>query len=176
MAQKIGETVYWDVLEHGERSLFMGMTEQGLLEVTMGNEPFEAFERGVNRRAPGARLLRSEEKLAVCKEQIAEYLAGERQVFDLPYDLRGTEFQKAVWLATAEIPYGKTCSYQDIAWAVGNGKAMRAVGGALNKNPIPIVIPCHRVIGKSGALVGFGGGLPLKVELLKIEGIVLDLE
>ena len=102
-------------------------------------------------------------------KQLEEYLRGERRTFDLPLNPSGTEFQQKVWKALKEIPYGETRTYQDIAVAIGNEKACRAVGLANNRNPISIIIPCHRVIGKDGSLVGYGGGLPIKDYLLKLE-------
>ena len=102
-------------------------------------------------------------------EQISAYFKGERKEFDFPYALNGTEFQKKVWRALTEIPYGETRSYQQIAEAAGNKKAARAVGMANNKNPIMIVVPCHRVIGANGKLVGYGGGLAMKEALLALE-------
>jgi methylated-DNA-[protein]-cysteine S-methyltransferase len=105
--------------------------------------------------------------------QLQEYLEGERSVFDLPLAPQGTEFQQKVWKVLQEIPYGKTCSYKDIASRIGNIKASRAVGMANNKNPIPIIIPCHRVIGVNGKLVGYAGGLDVKEKLLKIEKLLL---
>ncbi len=103
--------------------------------------------------------------------QLTEYFAGKRKVFDLPLELKGTEFQKKVWQALREIPYGTTCSYGEIAAKIGNPKASRAVGGANNKNPIAIVVPCHRVIGANGSLVGYASGLRTKEALLKLEGV-----
>lgn len=105
--------------------------------------------------------------------EINEYLIGKRRIFDLPIEPSGTEFQQMVWRELQQIPYGKTCSYKDIAKGIGNINASRAVGMANNKNPIPIIIPCHRVIGSNGKLVGYAGGLDLKEKLLQIEGIVL---
>ena len=102
-------------------------------------------------------------------EQVSEYCSGKRHEFDLPLDLRGTPFQKSVWSALRDIPYGETRSYRDIAAAVGNIKACRAVGMANNKNPISIIIPCHRVVGADGSLVGYGGGLDVKSSLLALE-------
>lgn len=102
-------------------------------------------------------------------KQLDEYFNRRRREFLLPVFYEGTAFQKNVWAALRQIPYGKTCSYQDIARAVGNEKATRAVGMANNKNPLPILIPCHRVIGKNGRLVGYGGGLPIKEHLLELE-------
>ena len=89
--------------------------------------------------------------------------------FDLPLDLAGTEFQRGVWLELTRIPYGETRSYQQMACAIGSPKAVRAVGAANGANPVAIVVPCHRVIGASGKLVGYGGGLPLKRRLLALE-------
>lgn len=101
--------------------------------------------------------------------QLEEYFAGKRRTFDLPLLLDGTSFQVAVWQKLCEIPYGETVAYSDIARAVGRPAACRAVGGANNRNPLAIFIPCHRVIGKSGGLVGYGGGLAVKQYLLQIE-------
>lgn len=101
--------------------------------------------------------------------QLREYFAGRRREFDLPLAPEGTEFQKSVWRRLREIPYGVTISYGELARRVGNPKASRAVGAANGKNPLPIVVPCHRVIGADGKLVGFGGGLPVKQRLLEIE-------
>ncbi|HIQ87988.1 MAG TPA: methylated-DNA--[protein]-cysteine S-methyltransferase [Candidatus Scatomorpha gallistercoris] len=103
------------------------------------------------------------------KRQLDEYFAGRRREFDLPLDLRGTEFQKRVWAELMRIPYGETRSYQDVAAAIGNVKATRAVGAANNRNPVVIIIPCHRVVGKGGALTGYAGGLEKKEFLLKLE-------
>ena len=108
--------------------------------------------------------------LAEAEKQLAEYFAGSRRGFDLPLSPKGSEFQKRVWKALCDIPYGETRSYQEIAEAVGNAKAARAVGLANNRNPIVILIPCHRVIGKSGKLTGYAGGLDRKQFLLKLEG------
>lgn len=105
--------------------------------------------------------------------QISEYLAGERTDFDVPLRPKGTEYMQAVWAQLRAIPYGETRSYKDIATALGNPKAARAVGLANNRNPIPIIIPCHRVLGSGGKLVGFRGGLDVKHQLLTLEGVML---
>ena len=102
-------------------------------------------------------------------KQIEEYIKGTRKEFDLPLNPEGTEFRKKVWRELRKIPYGKTVSYGAIAKNIGNPKASRAVGGANNKNPIAIIIPCHRVIGSNGKLVGYAGGLDIKQKLLEIE-------
>ncbi|MDR0850569.1 MAG: methylated-DNA--[protein]-cysteine S-methyltransferase [Christensenellaceae bacterium] len=101
--------------------------------------------------------------------QIEEYLDGKRKDFDLPISLEGTSFQKRVWTELQKIPYGKTMTYSQIASAIGSPKAVRAVGGANNKNPISIIIPCHRVIGSDGSLTGYAGGLKIKEKLLQLE-------
>ena len=102
--------------------------------------------------------------------QLTAYFAGTLRRFDLPLDLQGTDFQKRVWRQLETIPFGETRSYRQIADAIGTHNAVRAVGAANGANPIPIVVPCHRVIGTSGKLVGYGGGLPLKKQLLELEG------
>lgn len=101
--------------------------------------------------------------------QLRAYFAGELREFRLPLDLQGSPFQLSVWRALCTIPYGQTRSYSDIARAIGSPKAVRAVGAANGANPVPIVVPCHRVIGAGGSLVGYGGGLPLKKRLLELE-------
>jgi len=101
--------------------------------------------------------------------QLKSYFAGELKEFSLPLAPEGTAFMKQVWAALCEIPYGKTASYKDIAEKIGRPKAARAVGLANNRNPIPIIIPCHRVIGADGSLVGYGGGLDIKKRLLELE-------
>jgi len=103
------------------------------------------------------------------QKQLNEYFSGQRQVFDLPLDFEGTEFQQKVWQALLTIPFGETRSYKQIAEQLGNVKAVRAVGAANGKNPISIIAPCHRVVGTSGKLVGFAGGLENKEILLKLE-------
>jgi methylated-DNA-[protein]-cysteine S-methyltransferase len=101
--------------------------------------------------------------------QLAEYFAGKRRSFDLPLAPRGTEFQRRVWRALTEIPYGKTVSYGELARRIDKPSASRAVGLANGANPLPIIVPCHRVIGADGSLTGFGGGLPIKRKLLALE-------
>jgi methylated-DNA-[protein]-cysteine S-methyltransferase len=116
--------------------------------------------------------LREDDTNAVLLEterQLAEYFAGKRDRFDLPLEFSGTEFQKKVWQALLEIPYGETRSYGSIALRIGNAKAVRAVGAANGRNPISIIAPCHRVIGSSGSLTGFAGGLEVKERLLALE-------
>ena len=114
----------------------------------------------------------SDQILDQAEAELKEYFAGERKEFAVPVRLMGTEFQKKVWAALAEIPYGETRSYSELAAAAGSPKAARAAGMACHSNPIPIFIPCHRVVGKSGKLTGYAGGLELKAALLKLEGVI----
>ncbi len=106
-----------------------------------------------------------------CFQQLEEYFVGIRKKFDLPLNPKGTDFQRKVWNELLNIPYGEVKTYKDVAICIGNEKASRAIGMANNKNPIPIIIPCHRVIGANGKLVGYSGGLNIKQKLLDIEKI-----
>jgi methylated-DNA-[protein]-cysteine S-methyltransferase len=107
--------------------------------------------------------------LVQAARELREYFAGERREFSVPLDFTGTEFQNKVWRALRSIPFGETRSYGELAAQIGAPKASRAVGAANGRNPIPIILPCHRVIGSSGSLTGFGGGLPMKKQLLAHE-------
>ncbi len=121
-------------------------------------------------KEPSGHMIMAETELLLeVKQQILAYLAGERKQFDLPMNPKGTVFQKKVWAALMEIPYGKTASYGEIAKMVGSPKGARAVGMANHVNPIVVVVPCHRVIGANGKLVGYGGGMDKKVYLLDLE-------
>lgn len=111
--------------------------------------------------------------LSAAQEQLAAYFAGELRLFDLPLDLRGTDFQRRVWAQLLKVPYGETASYLEIALALGDPKSIRAVGAANGRNPVSIVVPCHRIIGSDGKLIGYGGGLWRKEWLLRHEGALL---
>lgn len=138
----------------------------GLLQISESNDKITEVKFVENKtpKANGKSKLLDE-----CIKQLGEYFAGKRQVFDLPLDMQGTDFQKKVWTALLDIPYGTTVSYKRIAEFVGNPKGARAVGLANNKNNIPIIIPCHRVIGASGKLIGYSDGVDKKAFLLKLE-------
>ncbi|HSN52284.1 MAG TPA: methylated-DNA--[protein]-cysteine S-methyltransferase [Woeseiaceae bacterium] len=127
------------------------------------------FPGGSMRRDPEPGWIYNEKPFAVARQQLTEYFAGERREFDLPLKLDGTEFQMSVLQALQQIPYGETTSYAEIAERIGRPKAVRAVGAANGRNPIPIIVPCHRVIGSHGELTGFGGGLDTKEALLRLE-------
>jgi len=130
--------------------------QRGIFTITFGADEFES-----DRNLPAP--------MTECLRQLAEYFKGRRQKFSIPLLLEGTDFQKAVWRQLQKIPFGQTASYGDVARAIGSPKAFRAVGNANNKNPIPLIIPCHRVIGSDGKLVGFGGGIWRKEWLLDHE-------
>jgi len=136
--------------------------DRGLIEVVLpGSSPKTASEPS-GENDPHAIL-------AQAAEQIREFLAGERTVFSLPLSIQGTSFQVQVWEIIRSIPYGRTMSYGEIGKRLGSGNKARAVGGAAHANPLPLIIPCHRVIGAGGSLTGFAGGLPLKEKLLAME-------
>lgn len=113
--------------------------------------------------------IQNDDLFADAKAQLIEYAKGERHTFDLKLNPQGTEFQKKAWHALQGIPYGETRTYKDIATEIGNEKASRAVGLANNKNPIPVIIPCHRVIGSNGKLTGFAFGLEIKQGMIELE-------
>ena len=144
-------------------------------ETPLGPVRMAEDERGISSlkfvdSAPGP--MRAGQKglyLADAEKQISEYFAGKRRTFDIPLSIRGSEFQETVWNALRTIPYGETRSYQQVAQMIGSGKASRAVGMANNRNPILIMIPCHRVVGKDGKLVGYAGGIERKERLLELE-------
>ena len=128
--------------------------------------------------APGGRSRRhgaqdASPLLDAAEAQLREYFAGARRTFDLPLAPHGTAFQQRVWAALRAIPYGETCTYGELAAAIGSPNASRAVGMANHRNPIPIIIPCHRVIGANGTLTGYAGGLEIKRKLLALEGITI---
>ena len=127
------------------------------------------FPKGSMRRDPEPDWIYNEKPLAQARQQLQEYFAGTRKAFDLPLHLNGTEFQVSVLKELRKIPYGETVSYGEIARRIGKPKAMRAVGAANGRNPMPIGVPCHRVIGSSGELTGFGGGIDTKGALLRLE-------
>jgi methylated-DNA-[protein]-cysteine S-methyltransferase len=132
------------------------------------------FEHERHPVAIGEDWLHAPQRLAFARSQLEEYFAGTRQHFDLPLHPLGTAFQCAVWTALTRIPYGTTISYADLACRIEKPRAMRAVGAANGRNPLPIVVPCHRVIGRDGSLTGFGGGLPVKARLLALEAAHRD--
>jgi methylated-DNA-[protein]-cysteine S-methyltransferase len=138
------------------------------LRFTAGADGIRSIDFDLSRPAEGSEASGSP-LLQEAVRQLRAYFAGTLREFSLPLDPRGTEFQLRVWRQLETIPYGRICSYSEIAQAIGAPRAVRAVGAANGANPIPIVVPCHRVIGSNGKLVGYGGGLPLKKRLLDLE-------
>ncbi len=130
---------------------------------------FVGFPEGKGQVQPQSEWKKDERAFKDVKKQLDEYFTGKRKTFDLKLAPSGTAFQREVLTALQQIPYGETRSYQDIASDVGRPRAVRAVGAANGRNPLPIIIPCHRVIGANGSLTGFGGGLPVKQYLLDLE-------
>jgi len=154
----IGMSVWRPFLYGDNRQLALVAGERGIEQIRFEGTPPEAVPRDDEFPV-----------LAEAAEQLRAYFKGQLKVFDLPLVPQGTAFQKSVWNALMAIPYGETRSYMEVAACIGASKAVRAVGAANGQNPIPIVIPCHRVIGSNGKLTGFGGGLPLKRWLLDLE-------
>lgn len=161
--------VYWTEFRHQQWNMYLAASTKGLCYVGSNSAPFEELNSWVNRYFPNSPLIEDDEKLKYYGEELAEYLEGKRVMFSIPFDLRGTAFQLEVWQALCEIPYGMTCSYSDIAGQIGRPSSVRAVGTAIGANPILINVPCHRVIGKNGALTGYRGGIDMKISLLKLE-------
>lgn len=142
------------------------------IETPIGPLPLQADESAVSAMRFGAGSAQDASPLLDAAEaQLREYFAGARRTFDLPLAPHGTAFQQRVWTALRAIPYGETRTYGELAAAIGSPNASRAVGMANHRNPIPIIIPCHRVIGANGTLTGYAGGLEIKRKLLALEGI-----
>jgi methylated-DNA-[protein]-cysteine S-methyltransferase len=158
--------IVYTELDHPIVRLAIAGDEQGLRTIR--------FLNGRHRKAPDAGWRRDDRALRAAVRELRAYLAGELRRFSLTLAPVGTPFQLDVWNELAAIPYGQTRSYADMAQRIGRPQAVRAVGAANGANPLPIVLPCHRVIGSNGSLTGFGGGLPLKKALLELERDSLD--
>jgi methylated-DNA-[protein]-cysteine S-methyltransferase len=133
------------------------------------------MQEGRTRAAVRSSWRAAEEPFGAARDQLGEYFAGERTAFDLPLEMHGTDFERSVWAELERIPYGQTTSYGEIARRIGRPDRARAVGAANGRNPISVVVPCHRVIGADGSLTGYGGGLERKRFLLELEGGALSL-
>jgi methylated-DNA-[protein]-cysteine S-methyltransferase len=152
-------TVVWDVYDSPLGPLTIAAGRRGVTALSFAGAG--GAGRHAHRRDRGA--------LAGAVAQLDAYFCGERRAFDLQLDLRGTPFQRRVWAQLARVPYGATVTYTEVAAAVGRPDAVRAVAAAVGRTPVPIVVPCHRVVGARGALAGYGGGLPRKAALLDLE-------
>lgn len=162
--------IYWTVFEHAHLKLYVAATEKGLCYVSSPGHSSEEFASAIHKRLPAAELKENIEALQPYIEELHEYFSGKRQAFSIPVDVKGTPFQEAIWQALMDIPYGQTLSYSDIAHKIGKPAAVRAVGTAIGANPVLITVPCHRVIGKNGAITGYRGGTEMKQYLLDLEG------
>ena len=152
--------------------VWVAATETGICTVTTGTRQPDALFAWLSRHISPEPPRKDREGLAQALAQLHEYFSRARQAFDLPLDVRGTAFQRAVWTEISRIPYGTTTTYSQIAEHIGRPKAARAVGAAVGANSLPILIPCHRVIGAGGSLTGYGGGLEMKAGLLRMEGVL----
>lgn len=162
-------TIYFDVLESPAGLVWAGVDESGsVVRVEFTGGP-EIVPDDMTRHT----LVHDEGRLTAVAAQLREYFAGKRRSFDLPLAPAGTAFQQRVWDELKRIPFGETRTYGQIAAAIGSPRACRAVGGANGANPIPVIVPCHRVIGSDGSLTGFGSGLPVKRFLLQLEGVTV---
>ncbi|MCR8643083.1 methylated-DNA--[protein]-cysteine S-methyltransferase [Paenibacillus sp. N1-5-1-14] len=168
--------LYWDeMLDTPIGPLALAATDEGLCSLSFSNQADAEpkVKAWASRYVGDYEWEHSPERLRHVFEQLEAYFTGDLTEFNVELDLRGTDFQMRVWQALRGIPYGCIASYKDIAIAVGSPKGVRAVGGANHNNPVALIVPCHRVIGANGAMVGFGGGLPIKESLLKLEGYLL---
>ena len=160
--------VSFDVAETQIGPLLLAVTEQGLCRISFDPEPERETETLA--RTFGVRVLRAPREVDSVRRELDEYFEGRRRTFDLPLDLRGREgFSREILERLARVPYGEVTTYKTLAVEAGNPRAARAVGTIMNRNPIPIVLPCHRVVGSNGSLVGYGGGLERKRLLLDLE-------
>jgi methylated-DNA-[protein]-cysteine S-methyltransferase len=155
----------YDLIDSPVGTLLVAATPRGVCRISYEPDP-DAVAAAVGRR-----VLRVPSALDDARRQLAEYFAGERTAFELDLDLRAAPFQESVLLELARVPFGEVATYGELARRIGRPGAARAVGGALNRNPIPIVLPCHRVVGTSGSLVGYAGGVDRKRLLLQLEGV-----
>lgn len=168
-------TLHFTVFESPVGPLFLATSERGLVALEFdqrlpGQQTIRPNPRDLRSETGEFRFEESPSTLSPHIRELDEYFAGQRREFTFPLDLRGTDFQLACWRALIEIPYGETRTYADIARAVGRPQGFRAVGMANNRNPVAIVVPCHRVIASDGTLCGYGGGLDIKRKLLELEG------
>jgi methylated-DNA-[protein]-cysteine S-methyltransferase len=160
-----GAPYIWKKIDSPVGRLTLVGTDAGLAAILWEHDRVERLGLTLDAEAPAHPILIEAER------QLREYFAGRRQTFTVPLDVAGTPFQRRVWQALRTIPFGETRSYSEIAAQIGHPRAMRAVGAANGRNPLPIVAPCHRVIGSNGTLTGFAGGLENKARLLALEGI-----
>lgn len=163
------QTVYYGRVDTDDWSIYVAVTDKGLCYVGSANGGMEAMCNWFEKNRPNAKLIEDGDEVSSYTDQIIAYLNGARKSFDLALDLIGTAFQEAVWTALEEIPFGETRTYTAVAENIGKPKAVRAVGTAIGENPVLMVVPCHRVVSKSGGMAGYRGGIPMKERLLELE-------
>ena len=163
--------VHYDLLDTPVGPLLVGATDRGLCRIWFDDEP-ERFAENVS-RTHGLRVLRVAGSVDDARRQLDEYFEQRRQDFDLDVDLRVAPFHERVLAELRRVPYGQLTTYGTLAAKVDAPRAARAVGTVMNRNPLPIVLPCHRVVGANGSLTGYGGGLPRKEQLLRLEGALI---
>lgn len=168
--------LYWTLLTYNDWNVHIAATSKGLCYVGSHNQPFTEISEWANIKFPDSAWKRDDEGLQAYVEELIEYFQGNRTQFSIPFDYHGTPFQMAVWSALRSIPYGATQSYSDIAGQIQKPAAVRAVGAAIGANPLLITVPCHRVIGKNGALTGYRGGMDMKTRLLELERCGISAE
>ena len=157
-------SLFHDTLDTSLGILTLEASDRGLSSIRFPNRP----NRGIEGK------LTSNSVIKLAKRELKAYFARQLKKFSVPLDWHGTAFQESVWQALTDIPYGETVSYGDIARAIGRPRSARPTGGAVGRNPIPIIVPCHRVIGSDQTLTGFTGGLNIKVALLELEGRLIE--
>ncbi|BFT75665.1 methylated-DNA--[protein]-cysteine S-methyltransferase [Paenibacillus sp. P36] len=182
-ARTVAKSIYWSVVRLLDNHFLIAATDDGLIylqyqaeDTERGGVDAEAWSeltKWAKHRFPAYSWMENKAALEPYVQQLEEYLRGSRKTFTLPLDLRGTEFQQSVWRVLKEIPHGETVSYTQMAQKLDKASAVRAVGTAIGANPVLIVVPCHRVVGKDGALTGYRGGLVNKEKLLGLEKVGL---
>jgi methylated-DNA-[protein]-cysteine S-methyltransferase len=164
-----GKTIRWGMSAYKDWRVPIAAGDRGLVYVGAHNETQEVMQDWLTQRYPGCELVYDQAGLKSYIAEITEYWEGCRQTFTFPLEMQGTDFQLAVWNALLAIPYGQTRSYTEVAAQIGRPAAVRAVGAAVGANRLLIVVPCHRVVGKNGALTGYRGGMAMKERLLRLE-------
>jgi len=161
--------IYWGLVSHGDWNLHIAATDKGVCYMSSNNSPVTDVAYWARRSVSSHQLINSPEKIQVYADQLISYLKGELTKFSFTVHFYGTDFQQAVWNELMRIPYGARVHYSDIADAIGNPTAVRAVGTAIGSNPVTIFVPCHRVVPSNGKLGGYRGGPDMKLSLLRLE-------
>lgn len=167
------DTAYWSTFTSPLGTCFVAATGKGICRLAIPGETKEHFFVWLYRHFDAAHVLPHPGPVMDCIDQIGAYLTGQRTKFELHLDLRGTEFQRSAWNGILHIPYGATVTYRDLAHTMETPKAYQAVGAAVGLNPVPIIVPCHRVMGSDGSLTGYAAGIDTKQWLLRHEGALL---